>query len=185
MRWGCILAEETQTGAGGCRRQQGGTPVEESTGVDAYAPIAFGRDRGTPVVAGGTRGAGEAGDAADHRGDVGGGGAGRGRSGLLRARGSAGLGLSQRLSAWPAEDRGSDGLLGAPGRRQAGAVPLGDPRTPEGANASLGGPGHRAPRPRPFGARHRGRVPRRERTTLAVAHRGLGDRRAPVGGLPG
>src|SRR5512133_648619 len=28
------------------------------------------------------------------------------------------------------------------------------PRTPEGANASLGGSGHRAPRARPFGARH-------------------------------
>ena len=53
-------------------------------------------------------------------------------------------------------------------RRQAGAVPLGDPRTPEGANARPGGPGHRAPRPWPFGARHRA-VPRRERATIQRA----------------
>ena len=32
---------------------------------------------------------------------------------------------------------------------------------------------------------YRGRVPRRERTIVAVAHRGVGDRCAPVGGLPG
>ena len=159
---------------------------EENTGVDAHPPIAFRRDRRTSVVAEGTRGAGQAGDALDYRGDVGGGGAGRGRPGVLRARGGAGQGLSQRLSAGPAEDRGgSDRLFGAPGRRQAGAVPLGDPRTSEGADASAGGPGDGAARPWPFGARHRGRVPRRERPAAAVAHRGLGDRRAAVGGLPG
>ena len=37
----------------------------------------------------------------------------------------------------------------------------------------------------PFRARHRRRVQGRERTAVAVAHGGLGDRRASVGGLPG
>jgi hypothetical protein len=77
------------------------------------------------------------------------------------------------------------GILGAADRRPRRAVPLRDPRASQGPHRGARGPGGGAAGARPVGARHRGRLPRRDRAAALVAHGGLGARRAALGRLPG
>ena len=187
IRLGCRPAGRAIDHHAGCRRRQQGAPHgEENTCIDAHPPIAVRADRGTPGLAGRPGGTGQAGDAADRRGGAGGGVPGCARPRLLRARRRGRPGLSQRRADGPAEDGGgADRLRRAAGRRPRGAVPLGDPQPSEGPDRGAGGAGGRAAGPRPLGARHRGRLPRRERPAALVAHRGLRARRAALGRLPG
>ena len=111
---------------------------------------------------------------------------GRARPRLPRARRRGRSGPSQRRAGRTAEDgRGHDRLRRAAGRRARRALPLGDPRPPEGPHRGARGAGGRTAGPRAVGPRHRGRLPRRERPTAAVAHGGLRTGRAALGRLPG
>jgi len=175
------------TTAAGCRRRQQGAPHgEENTRFDADPPIAVRADRGASGVAGRAGGAGQACDAADRGGGLGSGVPRCARPRLLRARGRGRPGLSQRHTDGATENGGgADRLRRAAGRRPGRAVPLGDPLASERPDRSAGGAGGRALGPRSLGARHRGRLSRRERPAAAVAHRRLGARRAALGRLPG
>ena len=166
---GCRPAGRAIDHHAGCRRRQQGAPHgEENTRIDAHPPIAVRADRGTSGLAGRPGGTGQAGDAADRRGGAGGGVPGCARPRLLRARRRGRPGLSQRRADRPAEDGGgADRLRRTAGRRARGAVPLGDPQPPEGPDRGARGAGGRAAGPRPLGARHRGRLPRRERPAAA------------------
>ena len=100
-------------------------------------------------------------------------------AGVLRARGEARARLPQWRAQRPVEDGGRlRRLFGAADRWPGRAVPFRDRRTSQGTDASAREFGRRAAGARSVGARHRGRLPRRDRATLVVEDGGVGDRRA-------
>jgi len=181
-----LLGGRSTTIAGFRRREQGAPHGEENTCVDAHSPVALRSDRGSSWLARWRCGTGQAGDAADRRRGTGGGEPGCAGAGLLRARRRAWPGLPQRRAAGAAEDGGRpDRVCSAADRRARCAVPLRDPRPSERPDRGAGGSGRGAAGPRPVGARHRGRLPGRDRPAAAVAHGGLRTRRAALGRLSG